>query len=175
MGGRYESLMRTGRLVPVCLVAALGACSAGSDGYDATRVENEMRAHVVATYPSAEVGDVSCPDDVEKGEGIEVDCAATVAGQELTLRVRQTDGDGNATYAQSEAVLDIAKVEESLGEELAGQLGAPVDMDCGGPDIRVVAPGRALQCIAASDGAGESEISVTVTDIEGHVRYDVKG
>lgn len=164
-------------LLLVALLAAVSApgCSAGADGYDADRVEREIRDHVADTFPSVRVGRATCPEEIDEGAGAEFECEVNVEGQSLTLAVTQTDDDGHATFEQVEAVLDVAKAEATIGAALTEQVEAPVEVDCGEVDVRVIAVEDALECLATDDRDNESGVEITVVDVEGHVRYEVTG
>lgn len=167
--------MRGVLLAALLAAASVSGCSAGTGGYDADRVEREIRDHVAETFPSVRVGRATCPEEIEEGAGAEFECEVNVEGQPLTLAVTQTDDDGHATFEQVEAVLDVAKAEQTIGAALTEQVEAPIEVDCGELDVRVIAVEDTLECLANDDHDNESGIEITVVDIEGHVRYEVTG
>lgn len=70
------------------------------------------------------------------------------------------------------AVLDEAEAESSIRDELAKQLGAPIaSVDC--PADRAVKTGDVFDCTAKTEDGQDLAITVTQTDDQGNLEWDL--
>lgn len=172
---------RSGRALARALGAALvvlgaSACSEEATTLDRSATERAVE-RVLGGRVDADVADVRCPAEIERGVGRRFRCEASLddddAGR-LRLRVRQVDDDGALAIELLDAVVDPQDVATDLTRSLVEELGRSFTVDCGAAGPLVVAPGHVLTCSVA-DATSEREVAVTVTDAAGTLAYDVGG
>lgn len=70
------------------------------------------------------------------------------------------------------AQIDAAGLEQQIKDELAGQTGvAPSSVDC--PDDVAAEAGGTFECTAVADDGTVATITVTQTDDQGNLRWEV--
>lgn len=122
---------------------------------------------------------VECPAYVEIRQGATFDCAALVNGQEVNVKVTQTNDQGDVTYMFESAFVSIDKVQTDISDGLAANIPGTWVTECspagasGG--IYVATLGSTFTCQVTgtlADGEQRSgEVEATVVDINGGVRW----
>ncbi len=160
----------------LALAVAVGLAACGSDEattLDAAATEDAV-AEVVAEGLEVEVDDVTCPDDIERSAGTTVRCRATLADEvgDVRIEVRQADDEGTLDVEVLDAVIDRAAVVDQLVDQLTATYERDFTIDCGDGGLEVVAPDSSFLC-AAADADGARDVTVTVTDAAGTLRFEV--
>jgi hypothetical protein len=170
---RPSPVTRTTALV-VAVVLGLAACG----GDDAAALDREATedaiAEVVADGLGVQVDAVVCPDDVERTAGATAACRGVLADDvgDVRIEVRRADEEGTLGVEVLDAVIDRVDVARQLDEELAATYERDFTVDCGGDGPDVVAPDTSFACVA-TDADGAREVTVTVTDQAGTLRFEV--
>lgn len=85
-------------LVPASAVAISALAFAGCGNLDTDKLEDKIKED--AKKDNVTLSSVDCPSDVEAKKGKDFTCTAKLAnGQTLTLKVEQTDDEGNVKYS----------------------------------------------------------------------------
>lgn len=183
-------------LAVAAVLGLLAGCSSDDETLDVAATEDAV-ADVVAVRLAAEVDEVRCPEEIERAAGTVIECRAVLARErgEVRLRVRQADGDGALEVEELDAVIDRDAVATDLRGRLTdthdrdflvdcanrgdgangedGNDGAEGDDGADGVDrVEVMAPGSMITC-EATDEFGDREVTVTVIDPAGTLRYQV--
>jgi hypothetical protein len=142
----------------------LSAC--GETTVDATKGERLIRG-VVAEQVDARVRSVRCPTGVKKQEGDTFTCTVTgVDGSRGDVVVTQRGGGGLAVVAP---FLHVREAETVMAARIGKRIKASdVKLSC--PEIVVVKQGSLFKCEATAKGR-ERNVTVRLTDAEGHFRY----
>ncbi len=157
-------------LAALALLAGVALASAcGQSTIDAGRPERLIRGAVVEQV-GARVASVSCPEDVEMQEGRTFRCSVTgTDGSKGDVAVRQRDDDGSLRV--DAPFLHVREAESVIATEIGKRIRAD-DVKLACPEIVVVAAGRLFECEATSAREAR-DVSVRLTDDEGHFRYSV--
>ncbi len=168
------NLKRTTTLV-LCLGAtlALTGCT--------RRLDMEKLKTVLKDGFTAQTGvalkDVSCPESRDIKAGDSFDCKATTAGgATATLKVSQSDDQGNVKWevSASEGLLDLGKLASTIQAGLKEQAGVEAQVDCGGK-FREAEAGKSFDCKATDAGGAAHTVTVTVKDKAGNVDWKLAG
>lgn len=160
-------------LIAVLTVGAFGpgGCTRRADTLDRPATEAAILAQVKDRIP-VPVTSVTCPRTVPRGEGRSITCRAVLGGGlEVPLRVTARSDDRLAVDPLA-AVIVPDTLAASVRRELQATLARPVTASCG-TAVRVVAPGTVLRCPVA-DGKTKKTASVTIVDVDGSLRIDVR-
>lgn len=176
MTGRVRRPARRARAVALVLAVALGTTACGDDDgviLDRAATEDAV-AEVVADGLAVDVDDVVCPDEIERTAGAATACRGVLADDvgDVRLEVRQTDDEGTLDVEVLDAVVDRAAVARQLDDELTSTYERDFTVDCGGGGLAVVAPDSSFVC-DATDAEGARDVTVTVTDPAGTLRFEV--
>jgi hypothetical protein len=181
-------------LAVVAVSGLLAACSSDDETLDVAATEDAV-ADVVVARLGPEVDEVRCPEEIERAAGAVIECRAVLADErgEVRLRVRQADGDGALDVEELDAVIDRDAVATDLRGRLTDTHERDFLVDCadrgdgddrddvddgdgdgddGDGRVEVVAPGSVITC-EATDEFGDREVTVTVIDPAGTLRYQV--
>ncbi len=139
----------------------------GPDFLDRAGIEQSIRTEVTTQF-GMEVDAVQCPIR-QVVDGDSFDCGVVIAGEEVRIKVTQTDGEGSVSIVQDQAVLRtpavVAVVTRTLGENGL----TPAQVDCGGAAIVVRDVGGTTDCLVTfADGTRRRAI-VTFQDVQGAV------
>ena len=159
----------------VCLAATLAVTGC------TRRLDMEKLKTVLKDGFTAQTGvalkEVSCPESREIKAGDSFDCKATTAGgATATLKVSQSDDQGNVKWevSASEGVLDLAKLASTIQAGLKEQAGVEAQVDCGG-QFREAEAGKSFDCKATDASGGAHGVTVTVKDKAGNVDWKLAG
>jgi hypothetical protein len=161
--------LRVHRVGTVLLLAAVlvgvGAACAGGDPPALPTGEAEQEIHRLVTDlygADFAVGRVRCPAHVDQEEGNTFYCLATVAGEELPIRVRQTNDEGSVRINQAEALIPRAEAEDYV-TGYASRHGSPVrTVSCGRAPVLIRRPGERITCavVFETDAPGTARMQV---------------
>lgn len=133
-------------------------------------------ASLVSQAAGEKVDSVSCDTGLEGTEGYETHCAMTVGGIPMRRTVQVTGVNGLLLNFNLVPVLPKAKLQDSLLDQLADQLGQRPDAaDCAG-DLDGK-PGSTVECKVVS-GSDSLDFVLTATGTDGdriNYTYDSKG
>lgn len=179
---------RTGRrvcgatCVVVALTVSLAGCgvsvSSGEDLLDTEKLQSDIQTQVTDIIPGSTVS-VTCPSEVQVQEGVTFDCTALINGQEATIKVTQTNDQGDVVYESESAVVGLDKVQTDISNDLSTNLGGTWQTEClaeGASGGVYVAPlGSTFICEVTgttADGEQQSgDVEATVVDIGGGVQW----
>lgn len=169
--GRRPGLVAVAALA---LLVAHPACSPDGPGTLDVPATEAAVAEVVAAGVAPGVDGVRCPEEIERTADTTVTCRADLAdgAGELRLEVRVLDDDGTLDVEPLDAVVDRDRVATELRDELAATYERDFTVDCGDDGVEVVAPGGTVTC-RATDDDGTRDVTVTVADAAGTLRFDV--
>jgi len=158
------------RVAPLLAAAALlGAAAGCSHTLDANSASQAI-ARKLADSTGLPAPKVSCPPSIDVKSGGVFDCTTELDGQPLTIRGSMTDSSGGFTVKPSAAIVIVAKVVGAImtNVDTTTQKAA---VDCGTRTVLIQAPGQAFRCRATAGGLTRN-VTVTVTDLEGHVHFE---
>ena len=160
-------------LVAVILGSLLVACSEG--GVDFSELEDRLVEEQKAKSPNLEVGEATCPEDVDVENGTTFQCSVVVEGVDAPYAITMSEVDEDAENAHfdikpAKPIIDVSKVVAFLESQLTpDRAGATVD--CGNEAVIVAEVGGTIDC-TVSDGAESEEVSVLVKDLQGTITLD---
>ena len=167
--------MRTlGWFVATALVITAGGCAA-EPRIDATGVADAITTELQPHLDPETITSVECPDDVAPESGAQFTCVAHAADVSFDVEVTQENDDGKIEFAPTDAVVVTAGIEADLDSRLHEAYDQPgdvmdLDVDCGGPRVRLLTPGDTFDCEVTADGSIFTE-RVSVVDTAGTVNY----
>lgn len=152
--------------VVVAGLAGLLVLAACSGTLDTDKLEQQAKT-AIARDVGVPVVSVACPKGVEAKEGATFTCEATAAdGSKATVRVVQTDGEGNVRI--SAQLVNIPSIEDELAKQISGD----AKVDC--PDSLIVArKGESFTCDAADGDGKTGRIRVTFENDQGRFTAEV--
>ena len=154
-------------LAPAVALAILGACSV------TTRLDTSKGEGQIQTYLQDKFGissEVSCPDrEIEQGDVFE--CTADFSdGQSLRLKLTQDDDEGNVSFEQAQAIIDVDQAVTVIQAEVQKSTDVAVTADCGTAKYLIKDPGTTFDCqVAPAAGGAPKTVVVTVKDLQGTV------
>jgi hypothetical protein len=161
------------------LVGILAAGSAGASGCSLQATSSlsaksleTMVARELATNYHMRPPAVHCPAGIPDKIGSKFACRARIDGQPLTLAGTVTGTHGAVMLHPTSAVVTISVARQKLAASLAKTFGRPVTVVCSAPPLLVAKAGGVFRCTAQVAGI-RRQLVVTVTDLEGHLRYRV--
>lgn len=159
--------MRAGASL-AALALGLAAVGCGSDTVDASKVEAGIEQSL--STATAKVSGVSCPDDVEKKEGVTFTCDAKLeGGGKAKVKVTQTSNAGDYTYSfkPGTVVLTDNALEPALEADLAASGVPGTKVDC--PATVKVKTGETFSCTATGSGGRQSQLTFTFSSDDGTI------
>jgi hypothetical protein len=133
-------------------------------------LETRLRTVVAETIQVA-VESVDCPATTQEIKaGVRVDCKLAADGQSFPVTVEWTDATGQFRW-NTKGLLQLAKLEQFLQQELKTKNAIEVSADCTG-EIRVAQPGETFECKVTDAQSKSRSVQVTVKDEQGNV--DIK-
>lgn len=158
----------------IALVIAAGGCGAAPH-IDAVGVADAITTELQPHLDPETITSVECPDGIAPDSGSQFTCVAHAADASFDVEVTQKDDHGEIEFAPTDAVIITAVVEADLDTRLHEAYDQPgnvmdLDVDCGGPRVRVLAPGDTFDCEVTADESIFIE-RVSVVDTAGTVSY----
>ncbi|MGZ4707792.1 MAG: DUF4333 domain-containing protein [Acidimicrobiales bacterium] len=154
------------------IALAWSGCS-GPRVIDHTRLEQG----IIDQSSSGEVAitSVSCPEGRRLREGDTFICQATLStGQPVTVEATQTNGDGDVTFTQVEAVISGEQFAASENGVISAEYGVTVMLEC--PALIVVEDGDTFTCQGTDDRGHTRTVTFTaVHPHEGEFTHVVEG
>jgi hypothetical protein len=171
VAGVYD--LRVHRVGTLLLLAAViagvaSACAGGGPPDLPTReAEQEIHRLVSDLYGSDfAIGRVRCPEQVDQEEGNTFFCLAKVAGEELPIRVRQTNDEGSVRINQAEALIPTEQAEDYV-TGYASRQGSPVRrVSCGRAPVLVRRPGERITCAVVFETTARGTARMQVVDVD---------
>jgi hypothetical protein len=168
---------RPGGWLPVLAVAAAALASACGVGprrtLDARSIEARIASEIASQYQLAPaLISVACPKGTPAQAGRTFSCTATLADQPLPIDGKVIDSRGRYTLEPTAAVLIPAHLVPMLEARIAADLGAAATVDCGPKPVLVLLAGATFGCTATVRGRTRP-VTVTVEDLQGHVRFSL--
>ena len=154
------------RTAVLALIALTAACK---PVVDAEAGEKSIKKWL-SEQLGIEADEVTCPQDVARKNGKWFKCTATAEGGELTIRVTQTNDDGNTRFGTSdiEGVVVSARLEDQIEQAFRDRANMEVTVDCGRRH-RVAVPDATFHCEVENRKGEEAPIAVRVEDRAGNV------
>jgi hypothetical protein len=158
----------------VVLAALVPACGVGPRRtLDARSIESRIAGQIASEYQLAPaLISVACPTGTPAKTGRTFSCTATLAGQPLPIDGTVTNSRGGYTLEPTAAVLIPARLVPMLETRIAADLGAAATVDCGPKPVLVLPAGGTFGCTATVRGRPRP-VTVTVEDLQGHVRFSL--
>lgn len=160
-------------VVPVLVVGAaslITACSS-SNSYDAGKIESYLKDSQEGKVRGLELGEASCPEDVELTEGVTFRCTLEIAGVKAPYTVKLTNVDADEVQINLEpakALIATAVVADLVHKGLKEQYRDQATIDCGKDQLLVADVGTKIGCIVEIDGKRQQAIA-RVKDKDGTV------
>lgn len=167
-------------LVAVVGLAVAGLALAGGASFRVTLGAETIDSQRLATMSEQDlteqgvpVEDVTCPErEIRQGDVFH--CTARIDGQELQIEATQRDAEGTVDLQQLQAVLNMEMAERVGADVLGREIGTSLRLDCGTGAWLVKSPGDTFECAATTSDGERGTVVVTVEDVEGNVRFDVR-
>ena len=163
-----------GALVGIVAAASVGAsgCSLQATSSLSARSLETLVARILATSFDIRPPAVRCPEGIPDKIGSKFTCRASIDGQPLELAGTVTGNHGAVRLQPTRAVVAVNVARQRLATSLAKTFGHPVTVACSAPTLLVAKVGGVFRCTAEVAGI-ERQLVVTVTDLQGHLRYRV--
>jgi hypothetical protein len=159
-------------LLSVALVGCGGSLTV-TNYLDVERFEGRI-ADGITEQTGTGIQSVECPDEVAMEAGNDFECSVTDEhGKTGAVRVTQGE-DGDTRWKLAGGIsINITRLEETLGDGLAAQLGVAIaSVEC--PDEVVIKAGNDFECTAI-DGQGDTGVvTVTQDDDEGNITWKLE-
>jgi hypothetical protein len=142
------------------VAAALAGC--GDSGFvDAALLEAAVPRALLPEVPEA-VTEVTCPEPIVRGEGIETGCAVSIGDEMITVTVVQADTTGTVELSAVPALLDTEDVAATIAERFTIDLQLETRVSCDPPRIRVLngADPETLRCVATDPQGVDRAVEV---------------
>ena len=154
----------------VCIVAAVAACSGGSDKLDGKDVEKTIGKQLRKDFAGAPIGATKCPKEIKKKSGNQFTCTGTVGNEPVPITVTQTERDPGYRAVREVAVLDVAKIQNFVQTQYDQTIGVQVTAACApGKTVLVAKPQTTIPC-TVTDAVGTNDtVQVLVNDISGNI------
>ena len=156
-------------LLVVSASASLAAC--GDETVDMRNAEDEIAEGYARQVPTADVAEITCPDDVSAEIGTRTSCDMRLEnGVELDIGVEVTGDEGRIRWRVDGGTVPGTEVERRAAELLTEEVGqAPDAIEC--PSRIAIGTGKVTRCtlVAGSDRLG---VTITMTSDDGD--FDVK-
>jgi hypothetical protein len=163
-------------LVRGALVGAIGVTLAGcgETTLNVAKLQTNIKAAATDAFAGRTVGAVVCPaaKDIKVETGGTFECKVTVDDATGAFLVTQNDAKGNVSYKQAVAFLDRVALETKVGADISTQADVQVTVSCGDKKVMTYAPDDSFIC-TATDGATTNNVKITVTDVEGNVKWEI--
>lgn len=151
------------------LVVVAAGCKVSIGGGDAkSGVEKAITEKAAEQLEGFNVTSTTCPEGVSTDEGATFECTVVVNGQDLVVSV-VGEGGTRFSFEQRDAILDLAKAEETFTAQFSEQVGSPVTVSCDEPTVRVVPVGGTVNCTVTYGDGTTSVVEMTVQDKDGNV------
>jgi hypothetical protein len=165
-------------LALIASLLALGACSASieiGEETDLSELEAKMVEEQQKKTPDIEVGEATCPEDVDLEVGARFECTLTVGGVEAPYEVTMEEDDpdadvGSFHFEPAQPILDMQLVEDFVASRL-NRRSQGATVECGTQRVVVAEVGDALEC-TVSKGDRSTTVKAYVKDKEGTVSFD---
>ena len=161
---------RSFALVLVCTMAAVAACSGGSDTLDGKDVANTIGKQLRRDFAGAPIGTTKCPKEIEKKTGKQFECTARVGNEPVPYTVTQTERDPGYRVVRQVAVLDVGKLQSFVQTQYDQTVGVQVTAACApGKTVLAAKPQTTIPC-TVTDAVGTTDtVQVQVNDIAGNI------
>jgi hypothetical protein len=168
---RSRKLSSRGAAVGASVLFLLLASCSGAE-VDITEVENKLVEEQEKVSPDLEVGEASCPDDVDPEEGSTFECTVDVEGVDAPYKVTITSideegGSARFDFEPAKPIIDVSKVVDFIHSQVNESAG-DVEVDCGSEAVIVSEVGGTIDC-TISDGTTTEDVPIEVKDLEGTV------
>lgn len=165
------SVARWLSVVPLVILAGCSSPRSVDDVGVGAAIAAELQPHLAPE----EISSVECPPDVPVEAGGRFTCVVHVAEESVDVAVTQKSTGGDITFAPQGAVVVTEVVRADLDRRLHDAYDQPgdvmdLDVDCGGPAVRVLAVGDTFDCDVTAGGSTFVE-RVAVVDAAGTVSY----
>lgn len=173
------------RRTPVAVVAAailsctaLAGChvrvEAGSDadsGPDLAELEAKLVSLQEEKSPDLDVGEASCPDEVDLTQGSTFECTVEIEGVEAPYSVTLTKDDpegnsGSFDIKPAKAIIDGSIVADFIRDQV--DAGSGVEIECGDERVIIADVGETFDC-TISNGQQSQTVTMVVKDLDGTV------
>lgn len=162
-------------LLTVALAVIATGCKVSIGGGDAkSGVEEAITEKAAEQLVGFDVTGTNCPEDASTDEGSTFECTVKVNGQDLTVEV-VGEGGTRFSFDQKDAILDLAKAEETFTKQFSEQLGSAVTVSCDPPQIRVIPVGGTVNCTVTDGNGTTAVVEMTVQDADGNVDAQILG
>ncbi|HEV2756328.1 MAG TPA: DUF4333 domain-containing protein [Actinomycetota bacterium] len=143
-------------------------------GPDTSEVEAKLVEEQKKVSPDLDVGEATCPEEVEVEEGAKFECTVDIEGVDAPYAVTLTDvnEDEETVNFHSEPVkpiIDVSLVVEFLRGNLNEQ-SQDAEVDCGDEAVLVTEVGATIEC-TVSDETDSETVSLVVKNLEGDVGF----
>jgi hypothetical protein len=149
--------------VGAVLIAAAPSVDAATLNTTSTR--RAIAEQVTATYPGLPFGNVSCPNGINRKQGVRFTCTVQIPGAFIILDATQTDGRGSVTFETRQAVVPRQAVDDFV----AANASLPGFILCGATPWLVLRSGQQLNCHAELADGSQHDVQVAVRDTAGNV------
>ncbi len=154
----------------VASLLLLTACG----GISQTDIERNLVVELERHVAPAVLANVDCPDEASLTSGSEFLCDAEVEGQYYEAQISIIDAQGRFEVKRRHAVLNVIRMEASLSQATARDLGRNIRTDCGDSEYLVVLVGNKISCtLTDTDNQQTSEVSVTITSEDAAFEWEI--
>lgn len=148
--------------------------SFGGGGPDLAEVEEKLVEEQKKASPNLEVGEATCPEEVEVEEGAEFECTVELEGVDAPYSVTLTNVNEDEETVRfdskpAQPIIDVSAVTEFLRGNLNAQ-SQDAEVDCGDEAVIVTDVGATIEC-TVSDERGSETVPIVVKNLEGDVGF----
>lgn len=155
-------------LILAALATTAGSCSFSIGGLDYETLETAIQEDLAAAYGSTvSVSGVSCPEqEPTPTTGDTFICNAAVGDSTVRVEVQVTNDDLDVTFETLDLVYDVTTIEQDVSADASEQIGIPVQVDCGDPQVRVVPISGSFDCVGTDANGATATIRITADSLE---------
>ncbi len=150
-----------------------GDSSATSGTIDEQKVADAINANVTKSVGVGVPVTVTCPANISLKAGGTFQCTGEVAGQPLTVDVKQKDDQGNVDFEAEQSLIELTKAQDAISADLTKKAKVAVTTSCPGPGGATWFVGKAGATFTCTATAGSESIKaiVTVKDNNGNITW----
>ena len=136
---------------------------------DTNAVEQEIEAEIESQSRRIALAEVRCPQDVYRQSGAYFRCVGKLRPEgQFTINVTQKDSQGTVEWdvPNSQVILNLAKIEDTLQEDFAKQFSKRAVVDCG-EQYRINQPGEQFECqVVGGVDLGQEQVTALLVRVD---------
>ncbi len=158
-------------LAGASVVAGCSFSTGSASEIDVGKAERFVKAQVDKAFPAiVHVGAASCPSGVKEKKHATFTCSVKVENGALHVVLTQQDDKGTVKITRTkDAVLDVAKLQQTVVTKFDEQISQVVTAKCSDRKYFVAAVGSKFDCKVTNQAGKATQATITVKDSDGNV------